>query len=91
MGSMTTDHVASGNSELFYNELVPFPDFADFVELDAYEPVPNDWVVMITDVRPDPRAAVLLSQPILVLKPDLDPLGLGQTVYVSRQGAGKVF
>ena len=44
-----------------------------------------------SSLRPDPRAAVLLSQPILVLKPDLDPLDLGQTVYVNRQGAGKVF
>ena len=53
---MTTDHVASGNSELFYNELAPFPDFADFVELDAYEPVPDDWVVMIADVQGSTQA-----------------------------------
>ena len=44
-----------------------------------------------SSLRPDPRAAVLLSQPVLVLEPDLDPLGRGQTGYVSRQGAGKVF
>ena len=42
-------------------------------------------------LRPDPRAAVLLSQSGLVLEPDLDPLGLGQSGYVGRQRAGKVF
>ncbi len=44
-----------------------------------------------TCLRPDPRVAVLLSQSGLVLEPDLDPLGLGQTGYVGRQRAGKVF
>jgi len=42
-------------------------------------------------LRPDPRAAVLLSQPGLVLEPDLDPLGLGQTGYVGCERAGEVF
>ncbi len=56
MGSMTTDRVTSGNSDLFYNELAPFHDFADFVELNAYEPVPDDWIVMISDVRGSTRA-----------------------------------
>ena len=37
------------------------------------------------------RAAILLPQPGLVLEPDLDPLGLGQTGYVGRECAGKVF
>ena len=40
---------------------------------------------------PDPRAPVLLSQPGLVLEPDLDPLGLGQIGYVGRERAGEVF
>ena len=42
-------------------------------------------------LRPDPRAAVLLSQSGLVLEPDLDPSGLGQSAYVGRQRTGKVF
>ena len=42
-------------------------------------------------LRPDPRAAVLLSQPGLVLEPYLDPLRLGQTGYVSRQRARESF
>ncbi len=42
-------------------------------------------------LRPDPRAAVLLSQPGLVLEPDLEPLGLGQLGYVGCQRAGEVF
>ena len=56
MGSMTSDRVASGNSDLFYNELAPFYDFAEFVEFDAYDPVPDDWVVMIADVRGSTQA-----------------------------------
>ncbi len=56
MGPMTTDRVTSGNSDLFYNGLAPFYDFPEFVEIDAYEPVPNDWIVMISDVRGSTRA-----------------------------------
>ena len=46
----------SGNSDQFYNALAPIHDFADFVELDAYEPVPDDWIVMISDVQGSTRA-----------------------------------
>ncbi len=53
---MTTDCVTSGNSDLFYNELAPFYDFAEFVELNAYDPVPDDWIVMISDVQGSTRA-----------------------------------
>ncbi len=53
---MTTDGVTSGNSNLFYNGLAPFHDFAEFVEFDAYEPVPDDWIVMIADVQGSTRA-----------------------------------
>ena len=56
MGSMTTDRVTSGNTDLFYNELAPFRDFAEFVEFNAYEPVPDDWIVMIADVQGSTRA-----------------------------------
>ncbi len=42
-------------------------------------------------LRPNSHTAVLLSQSGLVLEPDLDPLGLGQTGYVGRQRAGEVF
>ena len=50
MGPMTTERVTSGNSDLFYNGLAPFYDFAEFVELDAYAPVPDAWIVMIAAV-----------------------------------------
>ena len=40
---------------------------------------------------PNSRPAVLLSQSGLVLEPDLDPLGLGQTGYVGGQCALEVF
>jgi hypothetical protein len=56
MGSMTSDGFTSGNSDLFYNELAPFHDFAEFVEFNAYEPVPEDWIVMIADVQGSTRA-----------------------------------
>ena len=36
-----------------------------------------------SSLGPDPHAAVLLSQPGFVLKPDFDPLGLGQIGYVT--------
>ncbi len=53
---MTSDPVTSGNSELFYNELEPFHDFAEFVELNAYQPLPDDWIVMIADVQGSTQA-----------------------------------
>jgi hypothetical protein len=53
---MTADTGASENSGLFYDDLAPFHDFAEFVEFDAYEPVPDDWVVMISDVQGSTRA-----------------------------------
>lgn len=43
-------------NDRFYNELTPFHDFAAFVEFDAYESVPDDWVVMISDVQGSTRA-----------------------------------
>jgi hypothetical protein len=42
-------------------------------------------------LRPNARPSVLLSQSGLVLEPNLDPLGFGQTGYVGRQRAGEVF
>ena len=53
---MTAGRVGSGKSDLFYTTLAPFYDFAEFVEFDAYEPVPDDWVVMIADVQGSTRA-----------------------------------
>jgi hypothetical protein len=56
MGSRAIDRIYSGNSGRFYNELASFHDFAEFVEFDAYEPVPDDWIVMIADVQGSTRA-----------------------------------
>ena len=53
---MTADRIGSGKSDLFYNMLAPFHDFAEFVEFNAYEPVPDDWIVMIADVQGSTRA-----------------------------------
>ena len=52
---MATDRVPFGTADRFYNKLAPFHDFAAFVEFDAYEPVPDDWVVMIADVQGSTR------------------------------------
>jgi len=38
-------------NDRFYSALPPFSSFSDFADLGAYTPVPEDWVVMITDVR----------------------------------------
>jgi hypothetical protein len=53
---MTPEPVGSGRSDLFYNDLAPFCDFAEFVAFDAYDPVPDDWVVTIADIRGSTRA-----------------------------------
>ncbi len=53
---MPAGRAGSGKSDLFYNQLAPFYDFAEFVEFDAYRPVPDDWIVMIADVRGSTRA-----------------------------------
>ena len=53
---MTNDHAATGNSDLFYNELESFDDFGQFVELGEYAAFPDDWVVMISDVQGSTRA-----------------------------------
>jgi len=53
---MTNDHAAAGNSDLFYNELESFNNFAEFVELGEYAAFPDDWMVMISDVQGSTRA-----------------------------------
>lgn len=49
---MTETH----DDDHFYNALESFVSFADFADLNAYTPVPDDWVVMITDVRGSTKA-----------------------------------
>ena len=44
-----------------------------------------------TGPGPNACATVLLAEPSLVLKPDLDRLVLGQMAYVSSERAGEVF
>ena len=53
---MPSNGTASGNSDLFYNELEPFHEFGGFVELAVYAPLPDDWVVIISDVQGSTRA-----------------------------------
>lgn len=43
-------------TDRFYSELEVFGRFDDFVEFSSYVPVPEDWVVMISDVRGSTRA-----------------------------------
>jgi len=42
--------------ESFYRDLEPFQRFADFAEIADYAPVPEDWTVMVADVRGSTRA-----------------------------------
>lgn len=46
----------TSSSDHFYSALLPFSSFSEFADLDAYTPVPEDWVVMITDVRGSTKA-----------------------------------
>ncbi len=40
----------------FYAELAPFDRFTDFADVSAYDPVPDDWLVLCADVRGSTRA-----------------------------------
>ncbi len=42
--------------ESFYRDLEPFHSFADFADIADYAPVPDDWTVMVADVRGSTRA-----------------------------------
>ncbi|MCA1396250.1 DUF3095 domain-containing protein [Bradyrhizobium sp. BRP56] len=42
------DHEAEDDS--FYQALVPFDSFDDVVRRDRYRPLPNDWIIAVTDV-----------------------------------------
>lgn len=40
----------------FYAALSPFRNFTDFTDIDAYTPVPEDWLVLCADVRGSTKA-----------------------------------
>ncbi|WP_168210330.1 DUF3095 domain-containing protein [Persicimonas caeni] len=40
----------------FYTNLAPFPRFADVTDLSRYQPAPDSWRVVVTDVRGSTRA-----------------------------------
>ena len=40
----------------FYNDLKPFRDFDSFTQMTAYTPVPDDWSVIVSDIRNSTRA-----------------------------------
>lgn len=44
------------SSETFYADLPAFQDFGGFSDLDAYTPLPDDWVVLASDVVGSTRA-----------------------------------
>ncbi len=44
------------SDDRFYATLSAFDRFDEFVDFDAYTPVPDDWVVMITDVQGSTQA-----------------------------------
>ena len=44
------------SNDLFYAELEPFDDFAEVADFDHYRLAPDDWYVIIADVRGSTRA-----------------------------------
>ncbi|HKI74027.1 MAG TPA: DUF3095 domain-containing protein [Pseudomonadales bacterium] len=40
----------------FYNDLPPFTDFSGVADMVAYEPVPDDWFILATDIQGSTRA-----------------------------------
>jgi hypothetical protein len=39
------------NTEQFYAHLAGFADFLEFPQVDRYQPLPDDWLIVITDVQ----------------------------------------
>lgn len=48
------DQEAKGDR--FYEALVPFDSFDDVVRRDRYRPLPNDWIIAVTDVSQSTEA-----------------------------------
>jgi len=44
------------DNETFYENLTGFPEFNQFTQLTWYTPLPEDWLVVITDVQESTRA-----------------------------------
>jgi hypothetical protein len=49
--------ITLGNTEHFYAHLAGFADFPGFTQVDHYQPLPDDWLIVITDVQ-DSTAAI---------------------------------
>lgn len=47
----TTREGSHQNSETFYDKMSPFTDFKASTQLTHYQPLPDDWVVVIADVH----------------------------------------
>ncbi len=45
----TKVHQESGDDR-FYRALVPFDSFDDVMQRDRYRPLPDDWIIAVTDV-----------------------------------------
>ena len=43
-------------TDRFYADLPTFSDFAGVAEVDAYRPIPDDWVILATDIQGSTRA-----------------------------------
>lgn len=49
-GAIGTDAVSSDCGETFYRDLPAVTDFSTLLILDTYQPIPEDWYVLVADV-----------------------------------------
>jgi hypothetical protein len=50
VGLFQTKVDQEAEDDRFYQTLVPFASFDDVMRLDRYRPLPNDWIIAVTDV-----------------------------------------
>src|ERR1700758_871622 len=50
LGSLEIEADQETEEDRFYQELAPFVSFEDVVRRDRYRPLPNDWLIGVTDV-----------------------------------------
>lgn len=52
----TPFYMMAAMTERFFENLEPFSQFSQFADLERYRPLPQDWVIVITDIESSTRA-----------------------------------